>query len=212
MDRELVDSVRLLESYKFREPATGFYRFNSLEKIADTNKNQSLFNHPINSLFVLEINGYSDLCKLHGDVCGAEIRAHIGAELRKITPANTHICSLDDNMFLLLGDSITDDKIITAILNLREKIELSEITVANDVSVRTNIGVSYLHVYPEKFSELAVCLLFAKMLIELHIDNNKTDTSGLMRLDLNGPLNNYLSRDLSIDKLIESNQITLHFL
>ena len=104
--------------------------------------------------------------------------------------------------------------------SVRDKVERSQIAIANDIFVQTRVAMSYFEIYPDKIGNLKDLTHLAELLIALHSENNPVDLAALMRVDLNKPIDGYTrnSKHSKNDEvnwvkgLVESNSVTLHFL
>ncbi|TQV87340.1 ligand-binding sensor domain-containing protein [Aliikangiella coralliicola] len=220
MTEEIDTSSKKLESHNFRDPITGFYRFQSIAKMLSQETTENGLPHSFNLVMVIQLSDLQKVESNNGVICAAEMCSHVATELRKMTPANLHISALDKDAFVVMGNSIQHKNLSSTLFAVRNKIERSQIAIANDVFVQTRVAASYFEIYPDKINNLKDLVDLATLLISLHNKNNTGEVAKLMRVDLNKPINSYSGysqsndglRSSQIAELVELNDVTLHFL
>ena len=107
MTEEIETSSKKLESHSFREPVTGFYRFQSIANMLSEDIAENGLPFSFNLVMVIQLCDFESIREKYGAICAAEISSYVAIELRKMTPASLHICSLNNDSFVVIGNSIS---------------------------------------------------------------------------------------------------------
>ena len=77
--------------------------------------------------------------------------------------------------------------------------------------MQTNIGITYLSLYPEKISNTRSILNLSKLIIQIQEKSTDDESSYLFKVDLNEPAASYQDEYSNIEaQLINTNKITIH--
>ncbi|MCW9000940.1 MAG: triple tyrosine motif-containing protein, partial [Kangiellaceae bacterium] len=212
LNEELTGANELIDSHTFREPISGFYRYNNLDfMLSDLAYEDDLLNN-LNIVMVFQLIDYAKHKQKFGTICGAEVRAYVASELRKLLPSNVHLCFLFEDSFIIFGNSVEQKNLSSLLFNLKGLIERSHISIAYEVFVQTMVNCSYIELYPDKINTLSSLKKLADICIGLHLSRDEQDNSKIMRIDLNKEIIDFDSRLDEVKELIESNIVTLHYI
>ena len=101
LNEELSDANELIDSHTFREPISGFYRYNNLDfMLSDLAYEDDLLDN-LNLVMVFQLVDFIQLKQKFGTICGAEVRAYVASELRKLLPSNVHLCFQSEDSFIV---------------------------------------------------------------------------------------------------------------
>jgi ligand-binding sensor domain-containing protein/GGDEF domain-containing protein len=212
---KLNESTQLIASFKFRDSVSGFYQYHKIrELLSQVDRLDVDSAHTFNLFVVLQLSNLSAIARKHGEIASAEVVSYVALELKKHLPANVHICACENDCFLILADSKKNTNMSSNIIQFRNRILQSQIGVSNDISVQTQIAISYLELYPESVEDSDLVINLCEILFATHRKLNHALVSGVMRLDLNKPLREFagVEGEADIEQLIEENSLTSHFI
>lgn len=205
------ESAQLIESYQFKDSVTGFYRYKKILRLLSSVKyDDELSPLSFNGFYILQLCNIHQIRREYGEICAAEVRSHVATELRRSCPASVHICVLGDSSFVILGKSDSENQIFSGINRLRKKLERSQILVANDIAVATQVSLTHLDIYPDSISDLQQIIDFCEIVIVSHRSLNSVKKATLMTLEINREISSLVNIDIKneLDKLIEVGTIS----
>jgi ligand-binding sensor domain-containing protein/GGDEF domain-containing protein len=214
VQNDLQQTQQELEWLQLKNPTTGFFTYANLETLLEAHNNQRQSSKKFNLVMVMQITQYKTIIDQHGSFVAAECVEYISQQLRRSASSDSQICSVSEDIFVLFANTKNDNKITQTMQNFQTKMAQTQIPVANGMMVNSGVGISYLEIYPDNLSETPALKALADIIIGLHKAFNKTTHSRLMRIDLNKPLDHYVSgiNQQSMIELVECNDATLHFL
>lgn len=203
---------KVLESYQFRESSSGFFRFNSLIRVFAEYFSDTESSLAFNFVMVWQISNQNKIEQQYNKVFASELRSFMAAELKNTAPANCLLCFLNDDSFVVYGNSLDYKNLTNELFALRNKIENSYIEIGNNISVKTKITLSYFEINSQTINDTNLLLKLSECLINLHQKNNYADVSQIMRIDFNEKLKNYKNIDLDSEDLLLTKKVNLNFL
>ena len=203
MNDEINASSELLESHQFRDNITGFYRYeNILKLLTDNIVKDGRDDNQFDLIMLIQVSDYLSIEKLHGIIISAELINYVASELKRHCPGNIHICSLNIDSFIIFADISETPALVKILTNLRSQIIRSQISVANDMSIQTRLGITYLELDSEAAYDASTLIKLSKTLINIHNQVNPVQSSCLMRIKFNrSPVE--LANTLTKDNIIQ---------
>ena len=211
IESELDEVKQLVESYDFRERATGFIRYNNMEAILASLKTDTKTIHQHNMIIIFDIKNYADIESTCGQLASVEMSAFIAKMLKQGLPANIHLFFDYYNRFILVADNQDYDGLLDELLNLVREIEGSYIEIANDLTAQIDIAISYLDTGDSAMQDASIIKCLTELLLLLHDKYNESELEKIMEVILNKPMDYYQDITIANDSLVNSEIITLKF-
>jgi len=210
MLNELSDNTKQLNSIEFRDATTGLYRLDSIRRLlSDKLKDSSSLSFDL--IMSLHISNHEKLDAQHGEICSAELSHFVASELKNTVSANTYICHINDNQFILFSNTDKNADQLNNLINFRDRLARTQISIANGLTVQTNIGMAYLDLYPEKITNIKSIVGLSKIIIQVQNNAIPNNSAALLRIDLNELIDSYQDRYTNIEEqLVNTNKITIH--
>ena len=212
---KLGESSQLIDSYQFRDGISGFYRYRNVARLLTIKRfDDEKVPQAFNLFAVFQLSDVDTLLEDFGEVCAAEVVNHVANELKKAFPSYAHICSLNHDSFVILVNSSDTKNLTHSLSRLRDKVICSQIPIANNQTTQTRVALSFIELYPDNLNDMNIVVNLCDLLIATHLKNNSKSVSGVMRIDLNKPFDEFSDNRLlsDVEGLIENNVITGHFI
>jgi len=209
---QLNEKEDYLESLNFKDPLTGLYRYQMLDNLLDESVQDNELYENLNLIMVFRIKNLLKIKSNFGVISSSEARVGVINEIRKHLPSNVHIASESDDRVIIFGNSIEDKKLSSLLHDLSNYLLKTPVVVANDKVVDSEIISTYLEIYPDRINKLDQLKKLADLLIEVDKNRPESEQSNLLRVDLNVSLDKLNDVSSNISNLIDTNQITLHYL
>ncbi len=211
--KELSDEILALQNqvaeFQFKDPATGLYRFEMLEKTIDSNTTGLLINQ-YNLIALFSIDNYKKLESQYNQLNAQVIRQQIASVIKNNLPANVKVLSLEPNQFVVLANTNLNAQLTSLLNNLGAK--LNKFLVAIDNGITFNCYNSYI--YSENFTEsinkLGQFFALVNLLQRVQEYLLKQQKSNHLRVDINISMELIENNKLDVLSMIENNFITLH--
>ncbi|TQV77472.1 diguanylate cyclase [Aliikangiella marina] len=209
---KLNEASQVVDSYQFRDSVSGFYRFQNIKHLL-AEKRFKEEEKEFSLLAMIHISDLNEIKRKFGNVAAAEVTNQIATELKRQFSSDTYFCSVADDAFLILANSYKDKSLATRLIQARNRIVHSKYVVANDITVGSNIGLSYLDLLPQILDEADLLVTLSELLIAFHKKQNPRDKSGVLRIDVNRRLEEFknLKANSDLVLVIEGNWLTGHF-
>jgi len=206
------ESSKRIASQSFRDPATGFYRFEHIRTYLTASDKTRKDSPQFNLVMVLSIDTLEEIKQTLGAICSIEVCEYIATELKNSASSQTHICAFDDGGFILFGNSVEYPQLTKTLLAMRDKVAKSVIPVGNAQAIQSSLSCSYLEIFPDRIDSPEILASLGSLLIKLHKEKNNSNSARLMRIDLKRALEALRHYDKTTEKMISDADISLQFL
>jgi len=178
LHQKLDIASKRLDSQKFKDVTSGFYRINYLNRVikdkivsqADSNeieKRQDYY-----SLAILELNDYVRIHQQQGPLIVSEFISKIAELIKQKIDAGSQVFTIHNGVYLVLSKEQDNLVFKSKLLNLREHILRSYFDIANGISESTKISLSLLNLHNTHLNTFRNLPLLIDALVQIHRLNN----------------------------------------
>ncbi len=178
LHQKLDIAAKKLDSQRFKDVTTGFYRVNYLYKVvkekvlAQAESNEVDERKEYYSLAVFELLDYARIHQQHGSITVSEFSSKIADLMRQKIDAGSQVFTIQNGQFLILSKEKDSNLFKSKLMNLREHILISYFDVANGISESTRVAMSLLNLQGTKLNSTRNLPILIDLLLQSHLINN----------------------------------------
>ncbi|MDQ7051195.1 MAG: triple tyrosine motif-containing protein [Enterobacterales bacterium] len=167
-----------LDSQRYKDITTGFYRVNYLYKVinekilsqADSNDVDNKKDYF--SLAIIELNDYTRIHQQHGLLIVTEFMSKLSELIKQKIDSGSQVFTVQNGELLILSKEKDNIKFKNKLLNLREQILGSYFDVANGISESTKVALSIFSLQNTEINSTRNLSLLIDLLLQAHLLNN----------------------------------------